>query len=72
LEVNTNPGLEESSPLIKTLLPRMIDDMLRLTIDNAYCTIYSDQNSMQYTSPFPVDSYSDNENLWDFVTDFND
>ena len=33
IEVNTNPCLEESSDLLKRLLPRMIEDMLRLTVD---------------------------------------
>lgn len=33
IEVNTNPCLEESSELLKGLLPRMIEDMLKLTVD---------------------------------------
>ena len=33
IEVNTNPCLEEPSALLKTLVPRMINDMLKLTID---------------------------------------
>ena len=33
IEVNTNPCLEESSELLKKLLPRMIEDMLKLTVD---------------------------------------
>ena len=36
IEVNTNPCLEESSGLLKRLLPRMIDDMLKLTVDQAF------------------------------------
>jgi len=28
IEVNTNPCLEESSKLLKSLMPRMIEDML--------------------------------------------
>ena len=36
IEVNTNPCLEESSPLLGSLLPRMIDDLLKLTIDVMY------------------------------------
>jgi len=36
IEVNTNPCLEESSPLLRSLLPRMIDDLLKLTIDVLY------------------------------------
>ena len=33
IEVNTNPCLEETSALLRQLLPRMIDDAFRLTID---------------------------------------
>lgn len=33
IEVNTNPCLEESSTLLKKLIPRMIDDALKLTVD---------------------------------------
>lgn len=33
IEVNTNPCLEESSGLLKILLPRMLDDALKLTVD---------------------------------------
>jgi hypothetical protein len=38
IEVNSNPGLEESSPLIKMLIPRMLDDALRLTLDKEFET----------------------------------
>ena len=40
IEVNSNPGYEESSPLIKMLVPRMLDDALRLTVDKEFGTIY--------------------------------
>ena len=40
IEINTNPGLEESSPWIKTIVPRMLDDALRLTIDMLFNTRY--------------------------------
>ena len=36
IEVNTNPGLEESSPWIKVIVPRMLDDALRLTLDQLF------------------------------------
>ena len=36
IEVNTNPCLEESSQLLVMLLPRMIEDMLKLTVDLAF------------------------------------
>jgi hypothetical protein len=74
LEVNTNPGLEESSPLIKTLVPRMLDDALRLTIDDLYDTKYTffekeTSKSDTYYSPFLVEGYTDSENLWEMVCD---
>ena len=36
IEINTNPGLEESSPWIKIIVPRMLDDSLRLTLDQLF------------------------------------
>ena len=33
IEVNTNPCIEESSPMLKVYLPRMLDDAFKLTID---------------------------------------
>ena len=63
LEINTNPGLEESSPLIKMLVPRMIDDALRLTIDKGFENI--DENDKKKSkSKFSVDGYTDEENMW--------
>jgi hypothetical protein len=42
IEVNTNPGLEDSSELLKMLVGRMIDDTFRLTIDDLFDTKYSE------------------------------
>ena len=36
IEVNTNPCLEESSALLKQLVPRMLDDAFKLTLDIVY------------------------------------
>ena len=36
IEVNTNPCLEETSALLRTLLPRMLDDAFKLTVDVLY------------------------------------
>lgn len=36
IEANTNPCLALSSPLLKRLLPRMINDVLRITVDPLY------------------------------------
>ena len=73
LEVNDNPGLCESSPLIKVLVPRMIDDTFRLTIDKVFQTKYSDKifYDGQYKSPFPVPNYSDFESMYEFLCNVN-
>ena len=63
LEVNTNPGLEESSPLIKMLVPRMIDDAFRLTIDR----VFERDDKNKGISAFPVEGYKDEENMWQSV-----
>ncbi len=60
LEINTNPGYEESSPLIKMLIPRLIDDAFRLTIDKTFERNDKDKNISQ----FKVEGYTDEENMW--------
>ncbi len=67
LEVNTNPGLEESSALIKEIVPRMIDDALRLTIDEMYSPVYSNMKNCVYDSCYPIDGYCNDDNLWCYV-----
>ena len=71
IEINTNPGLEISSPLISKLVPRMIDDALRLTIAVIFGTIYSSDRYGKdgYISPFNVYGYSDKENLFELIVD---
>ena len=64
LEVNTNPGLEESSPLIEMLVPRMIDDAFRLTIDK----IFERNDINKDVSQFKVDGYKDDENMWQNIS----
>ena len=44
IEVNTNPCLEESSKILEVLLPRMLDDMFKLTIDKVFNSERKDKN----------------------------
>lgn len=72
IEVNTNPGFEESSELLKLLVARMIEDTFRLTIDDLFEAKYSDEvltdkiegEERKYKSPYSVPGYEDDENLW--------
>ena len=62
LEINTNPGLEISSPLIDELLPRMIDDAFKLTIDQEFTR---SNKYIKEKSIFPVEGYDDKINMWE-------
>ena len=70
LEINNNPGLGISSPLIEKLVPRMLDDAFRLTIDKIFNTIYSkeciDENG-NYKSKYKLEGFSDEENIFEFL-----
>ena len=74
IEINTNPGLEISSKIIEILVPRMIDDALRLTIDELFKTTYTedwtDKNG-NYKSNYHVEGYDDTENMWEFIFNIN-
>lgn len=56
IEVNTNPCLEESSKILKKLIPRMLDDAFKLTIDQLFFGSVS-------TANFEVEGYG-KENMW--------
>ena len=74
IEINTNPGLEISSKIIEILIPRMIDDALRLTIDELFETKYKEEwmdKDMNYKSNYHVDGYDDKENMWEFICNIN-
>ena len=71
LEVNTNPGLEISSPLIEMLIPRMIDDAFKLTIDKIFFLNNSNIEKMK-EKPYKVDGYLDNENMWELLCNIID
>ena len=70
LEINNNPGLCISSPVIKKIIPRMMDDAFRLTIDKVFETKYSDEcidENGNYKSRFPIEGYSNDENIFEFL-----
>ena len=70
LEINNNPGLAISSSVIEKIVPRMLDDAFRLTIDSVFNTKYApeciDLNG-KYKSKFKLDGYSDEENVFEFL-----
>ena len=66
LEINTNPGLEISSPLIEMLIPRLIDDAFKLTIDKVFLISPNNLEKMK-KNPLKVGGYDDDENMWEFL-----
>jgi tubulin--tyrosine ligase/tubulin polyglutamylase TTLL9 len=71
LEINDNPGIEISSELISHLIPRMIDDAMRLTIDKVFPTEYDkeviSEDGKTYVSKYHLDGFRDEENLFEFI-----
>ncbi len=74
IEINTNPGFEISSPLISKLVPRMIDDALRLTVDKVFGIKYNLDRFIngKFVSPFHVDGYCDEEIMYEKIFDFGE
>ena len=70
LEINNNPGLSISSPVIEKLVPRMMDDAFRLTVDKVFNTIYSkeciDQEG-KYKTKYKLNGFNDDENIFEFL-----
>ena len=60
IEVNNNPCIEESSPLLEELLPRMLDDAFSLTLDLIFIV-------RERRSSFHVRRYEDSENMWEWL-----
>ena len=74
IEINTNPGLEISSPWIQIVVPRMLDDALRLTVDKVFDPVYDfeksykgdyteEQKKLLFDSEIKVDFNAVNQNL---------
>ncbi len=40
IEVNTNPALGETAKYLEELIPRMIDDLMKLTVDKVFFNYY--------------------------------
>jgi Tubulin-tyrosine ligase family len=51
IEINTNPCIEESSPLLSMLIPRMIDDALKLTVDLLFAPAYTTTSCKLSSTP---------------------
>ena len=65
IEANTNPCLEESNQLLKDLIPRMLDDMLKIVLDPLFGTTLvpteqaaaETETGMPVILKYPIDGY---------------
>lgn len=69
IEANTNPCLEESSQLLKMLLPRMLNDALKLTVDLVFKTYRMELKDQyqRFEQPYKVKGYPDQQNMWQLL-----
>ena len=71
IEINTNPGLEESSPWIKIIVPRMLDDALRLTIDQLFETKYDFDSINKNKTKAEINNYKNLLNSYNKIINNN-
>ena len=50
----------------------MIDDALRLSVDLLFPNETEKDKNKTYNSKFPVDNYSNSENMYDFLGNINE
>lgn len=56
IEVNTNPCIELSNKWLSSIIPRMLDDAMKLTIDKIF---YKKKCFKEDAESFNVEGYSD-------------
>ena len=74
IEINSNPSISTSGSLLSSLIPRMLDDAFKLTIDQLFPEpkslrvgdlLTSHLRSSKRRLPvYPVTNYVDDDNLW--------
>lgn len=74
LECNSGPSLSESNEFLSSLIKRALgsylvdeDDLFKITVDKLFPP---PADFKQSPSPFKLLSYSDSENLWDWVVSY--
>ena len=62
IEVNTNPCIELSNKWLTAIIPRMLDDAFKLTLDR----IFFKKNTFKSgVEAFEVEGYANDENMWE-------
>lgn len=81
IEANSNPAITTGNSFLDLLMPRMLDDAFKLTLDkmfpmpksqSKFAKLYSEEyveevKRRYFEMSFPLTGYLDGENLWDKV-----
>ena len=76
IEANTNPCLEESNQLLKEMIPRMLDDMLKLTVDPLFgsqvcpneMAASETETGLPVVLSYPIQGYQNQENMFELIS----
>jgi hypothetical protein len=74
IEVNTNPCIEEPNQYLSTVIPRMLDDAFKLTIDRIFIPIgknFRAEDALKSYEEFPVEGYTNKENIWEYLVNIS-
>ena len=66
IEVNTNPSIELASQWLKSIIPRMLDDAFKLTLDR----IFPKGRELSLKEDevyFEVEGYKNDMNMWEYM-----
>lgn len=64
IEANVNPCIEQSSNFLTNLIPRMLDDAFKLTIDKIFPRPYTIEEP---PCTHKINGYANKENLWEYL-----
>ena len=83
IEVNTNPAITLGNTFIDKLIPRMLDDAFKLTLDKRFPPPHPKNHSSSFLSEeeiinirkeyrntvFKMDGFADNESIWERISE---
>ena len=64
IEVNTNPCIELSNTWLSMIIPRMLDDGMKLTVDKLFPRSKTLRPGAEV---FPVPGYANDFNMWELL-----
>ena len=82
IEANTNPAITTGNGFLDSLIPRMLDDAFKITLDKLFPKPkknspflkqmgkewYEEMEKTYHQTVFPLEGYSDGQNLWRKIT----